>query len=124
MANSIEKFYITSIVGPIIPVSCNGASVVSSPETSVLLFGCDFFGSGDAIYQLSVASEIKVPFQPMEKLFWKRLPQKLRYPRSHTVAMFLPKELANCYSSCNLNNIDLKLFYFSTFITIYYILKS
>ena len=53
--------------------------------SSILILGCE--GHPEDIYELVNTDGA---------LSWKKMSQKLLYPRSHTISMLLPDNLVNC----------------------------
>ena len=72
--------------GPELPHNCAHPTVITSPGgQGVILLGC--YEKRDAIYELSIKNET---FQ------WTEMKQKLQYPRTETITMFIPDEMTKC----------------------------
>ena len=77
--------------GPQLPLKCLGGSMITSTSNNeAILVGCKDENDVQA------GKTYKLTWQG-EHLQWLTLPQKLKYPRTRTVAMWIP----NSFTSCN-----------------------
>ena len=76
------------IKGPSLLEPCSGSSMVSSPNgQGVIVLGCR--EHSQSLYQLYKDERSGM-------LSWRKMIQKLKYPRSDTVAMLVPDEIVTC----------------------------
>ena len=91
--NFFRNFYIFPALkfiflplGPNLPQPCAQSSMVTSPDgQGVILLGCD--KNPESIYELR---EIDGVFS------WRKMSQKLKHPRTLSVAMSIPNEFVTC----------------------------
>ena len=77
------------IKGPSLLEPCSGSSMVSSPNgQGVIILGCREQDHSQSFYQLYKDRS--------GMLSWRKMIQKLKYPRSDTVAMLVPDEIVSC----------------------------
>ena len=75
------------IKGPSLLEPCSGSSMVLSPNgEGVIVLGCR--EHSQSFYQLYKDRS--------GMLSWRKMIQKLKYPRSDTVAMLVPDEIVSC----------------------------
>ena len=87
---SLSDWFHNFPVGPKLPISCSGPSMVTSPDgQGVILLGC---------YPPSEQSSLMFQLRKNNNgiLSWNEMPQKLKYPRTFSVAMLLPDYLVQC----------------------------
>ena len=78
--------------GPTLPMSCEAASLVTSPNSyEAVLTGCSsspgYYGDADLIYKLIWVGQ---------DLRWIKLQQKLQNARANTVTMMIPESMTKC----------------------------
>ena len=80
--------HLSSITGPTLPHDCIDGSITQSLSNGqeAILVGCE--QSPEKIYKLK--------WNNKATLEWKLMKQKLKYPRSNAVAMFIPDILTHC----------------------------
>ena len=87
MARKNTQFMVIFLIGPNLIESCRSSSMVTSPNgEGVILFGCGE-ENPEEIYEL---------INTNGTLYWKRMLQKLKYPRSSSISMLVPDELVTC----------------------------